>query len=247
MRFPAEDQLEAIAERGQITDALAEALGQSIAAYHAAARCAAPTGRTSSAPSSTNSVPPLPAWETSSGWCRSTALSARRGASGHVRRCHGDRHLRNLVLIDERPVTFDALELDGTLGTGDVLYGLAVLLVDLRHRNLGRAANIVLNDYLLAAAGGEDEGLAALPLFLAVRAAIRAMVDVEAGRARHATGASDSDARGCLGEASAALRPALPRLVALGGLSGSGKTTLARRIAPLIGPALDAVHLRTDL
>ena len=33
-----------------------------------------------------------------------------RGASGYVRRCHGDLHLRNIALIDGEPILFDAVE-----------------------------------------------------------------------------------------------------------------------------------------
>src|SRR5581483_10736788 len=43
------------------------------------------------------------------------------------------------------------------------------------------------------------------------------------------------------------LAPKQLRLVAMGGLSGTGKTTLATRIAPAIGAAPGAVHLRSDV
>ena len=36
-------------------------------------------------------------------------LDVRR-KDGHVRRCHGDLHLRNIVLIGSEPTLFDALE-----------------------------------------------------------------------------------------------------------------------------------------
>jgi hypothetical protein len=38
-----------------------------------------------------------------------------------------------------------------------------------------------------------------------------------------------------------------PQLVAMGGFSGTGKTTLAASLAPLLGQAPGAIHLRTDL
>ena len=174
-------------------------------------------------------------------------LLTRRSRERHVRRCHGDLHLRKLVLINGRPVPFDALEFDETLGTCDVLYDLAFLLMDLLHRGLGRAANIVLGAYAFWAAGKEDAGLRALPLFLAVRAAVRSMVDVQSDRARGAEGASAADARRYLCEAVQFIRASPQRLVLIGGLSGTGKTTLAREIAPRIGGAPGAIHLRTDL
>ena len=43
------------------------------------------------------------------------------------------------------------------------------------------------------------------------------------------------------------LAPEPPRLVAVGGLSGTGKSTLAAALAPQVGAAPGAVHLRSDL
>ena len=63
------------------------------------------------------------------------------------------------------------------MASGDVLYDLAFLLMDLVERGLGTAANIVFNRYLAETARDEDlDALAALPLFLSMRAAIRAKV-----------------------------------------------------------------------
>jgi aminoglycoside phosphotransferase family enzyme len=41
-----------------------------------------------------------------------------------MRRCHGDLHLANIVLIEEQPVLFDAIEFDPTIASTDVLYDL---------------------------------------------------------------------------------------------------------------------------
>ena len=116
-----------------------------------------------------------------------------RGRLGLVRRGHGDLHLGNIVLIDGRPVLFDAVEFDPLVAAGDVLYDLAFLLMDLIERDLHAAANIVLNRYLAETRRAEDlDGLAALPFFLSLRAAIRAKVTAaraeqaeEATRDRH--------------------------------------------------------------
>lgn len=177
-------------------------------------------------------------------------LLARRAEAGEVRRCHGDLHLRNIALIDGRPVLFDALEFDEALATTDRLYDLAFLLMDIGARGLGFEANLLLNRYLIAC--GDDppfDGLAALPLFIALRAAIRAQVLAAAlgHRARAARAAAAEEAQAYLAFAEEALRPRPIRLVAVGGLSGSGKSTLAARLAPLIGPVPGAVHLRSDV
>jgi len=48
-----------------------------------------------------------------------------REATGHVRRCHGDMHLRNIVMLDGKVTLFDAIEFDEKLATTDVLFDLA--------------------------------------------------------------------------------------------------------------------------
>src|SRR5262249_61374480 len=94
-----------------------------------------------------------------------------------------DLHLGNIVLIDGIPVVFDALEFDDRIATGDVYYDLAFLLMDLIDRGLHRAANIVFNRYLAETRRIHDlDALAALPLFMSVRAAIRAKVKAARNR-----------------------------------------------------------------
>jgi uncharacterized protein len=167
----------------------------------------------------------------------------RRAANGWVRRCHGDLHLGNIVVIGDRPVLFDALEFDEALATIDVLYDLAFLLMDLVQRTQAPAANRVLNRYLQGAPGNE-EGLVALPLFLGLRAGVRAMVRAE----RVAQGGSDDNqAAHYLTMALGLFEPPAARLIAVGGFSGTGKTTLAAALAPDIGASPGAVHLRSDV
>lgn len=171
----------------------------------------------------------------------------RRAADGHVRRCHADLHLRNIALIDGEPTLFDALEFDEDLATIDVLYDLAFLVMDLLQRRMRDEANRVFNRYLTET---RDEaglpGVAAMPLFIAVRATIRAKVEaVRLGQGGDA--ASKAAAEDYLALAERALRAVPPRLVAIGGLSGSGKSTVAGRIAPRVGALPGAVHLRSDV
>lgn len=181
---------------------------------------------------------------------RNTDLIAARARAGAIRRCHGDLHLGNVALIDGAPVIFDAIEFDEALATIDVLYDLAFLLMDLWEHGLTSAANRVLNRWLIAHRSADDlSGLALLPLFLSMRAAIRAKV--AAARAPHLDGdkrqAAEREARGMFAAARAFLDPAPVRLVAIGGLSGTGKTTVAMALAPDIGPAPGAVVLRSDV
>src|SRR5262249_45332135 len=104
-------------------------------------------------------------------------LLAERYRRGFIRRIHGDLHLGNIVLIDGKPVLFDAIEFSDLIAIGDVLYDLAFVLMDLCERGLGTAANVTFNRYLTQTRRDEDlDALAAMPLYLAMRAAIRAKV-----------------------------------------------------------------------
>ena len=181
---------------------------------------------------------------------RSSACLTMRGTSGFVRRCHGDLHLNNIVMLDGQPTLFDALEFDEELATIDTLYDLAFLLMDLDHRGARPLASVVLNRYMARSRSRLDvEGLVALPLFLGVRSAIRAMTSAQ--KAELEGGDPNSrqavDARSYLSHALRYLGPAVPRLIAVGGLSGTGKSTLAAALAPLIEPAPGALHVRTDV
>jgi aminoglycoside phosphotransferase family enzyme/predicted kinase len=178
------------------------------------------------------------------------ALLCERGRRGFVQRIHGDLHLGNIVLLDGRPVLFDAIEFSPLIASGDVLYDLAFLLMDLSGRGLEPAANIVLNRYLTERQRGEDlDALAALPFFLSMRAAIRAKVTA----ARLAfEDAEDRDgieqrAREYFRMARRFIEPSAPVLVAIGGLSGTGKSVLSRALAPDINPVPGALVLRSDI
>ena len=182
----------------------------------------------------------------SEGIAAAAELLENRRASGKVRRCHGDLHLRNICLLDGEPLLFDCLEFSDALASIDILYDLAFLVMDLEHRGLPRLANQVLNRYLDRT--GEDDGLTAMPLFLSLRAGIRAHVTATA-LAAHPDRADKmaAEARRYLDLAHRALEPQPARLVALGGLSGSGKSTLAAGLAPEFGLRPGARVLRSDV
>ena len=176
------------------------------------------------------------------------ALLEARRAAGKVRRCHGDLHLRNICLVDGEPTLFDCLEFSEALASIDVLYDLAFLLMDLEHRGLTGLANRVLNRYLDRT--GEDDGLAAMPLFMSLRAGIRAHVTATAlAQAKSPQKARDmaAEARRYLDLAHHVLAPQPRRLVAIGGPSGSGKSTLAMGLAPELGLRPGARVLRSDV
>jgi len=173
-------------------------------------------------------------------------LDARRKA-GFVRHCHGDLHLRNICLYNGKPLLFDAIEFSDDIACIDTLYDLAFLLMDMEHRRLRRLANLVFNRYWGREEAPSLAGLAALPLFLSCRAAVRAHVGAETAvqSGRGSTGIAES--RAYLELAASLLSPPPARLVAIGGLSGTGKSTLAKALAPELGPVPGALILRSDV
>ena len=177
---------------------------------------------------------------------RGLLLDVRRD-TGRVRQCHGDLHLRNIVLLDRQPTLFDAIEFSDELACTDVLYDLAFLLMDLWRRQLPRHANAVWNGYL--AETQDYGGTALMPLFLSCRAGVRAKTSATAARLQSdagRVGALQQLAREYLLMAERLLHPPSPSLVAIGGLSGSGKSTLAIALAPSLGGVPGAVVLRSD-
>ncbi len=161
-------------------------------------------------------------------------LLRARSESGFVRRAHGDLHLGNICLWRGRPTLFDALEFDEDLATIDLGYDLAFLLMDLDRRVGRAAANRVLGRAL--GRSGDTGLLALLPPFLSLRAMVRAHVEASRGR----------DGLGYLDAAVAYLQPPPPLVVAIGGLPGTGKTSFARALAPDLGAAPGALHVRSD-
>jgi aminoglycoside phosphotransferase family enzyme/predicted kinase len=175
-----------------------------------------------------------------------TVLDSRR-ESGLVRQCHGDLHLRNIVLIEGEPTLFDGIEFNDEIACVDVLYDLAFLLMDLWRRGLSTHANVVWNGYLFETT--DFRGIPLMPLFLSIRAAVRAKTSATAANLQGDPARRrelEQLANGYLVMAQELLHAPPPCLIAIGGFSGSGKSTLARALAASIGAAPGAVVIRSD-
>lgn len=261
-RFDERQTLDHLAAAGKIDGALADALGRVVARAHEIAPVVkdaefADALRRIAAQNEEDLVAahdlfPPPAAKalaeaTRLALNKTRALLTARERDGLVRRCHGDLHLGNIVLIEGKPVLFDALEFDPAFATIDVLYDLAFLLMDMIERGLQAQANIVFNRYLTQTRRDSDlDALAALPLFLSVRAAIRAKVTAARQNIDKDPAVAQST-RDYFALAGRLLMPLAPKLVAVGGLSGTGKSLLARSLAADILPAPGAVWLRSDV
>ena len=265
-RFPDEALLSRVVEDDAFTPKVVHALADTIAAFHDGAEVSSAWGGADElariargdAKTIARYIPDLFEPARAKALAKGTlaavevqrALLEDRRAKGFVRHGHGDLHLANIYLDEGEPRLFDAIEFDDRLAQNDILYDLAFLLMDLWHRGLRGQANQVFNRYLLRT--GDLGGLAALPLFLSLRAGIR--TQVTATMATMATGAAGQDNdRHLRGQAVQYLDLGLtvletppPVLVAVGGYSGSGKSYLASALAPLLGAVPGAVYLRSD-
>jgi uncharacterized protein len=181
---------------------------------------------------------------------RCSQLLLTRSRQGLVKRCHADLHCGNIIIENDAPVLFDALEFSEKLGTIDVLYDLAFLLMDLMRFNQRSAACQLLNDYLDLRRRDEDlSGLIAMPMFMATRAGVRALVAADLAHELPVDNraAKECEARSYFDECLLYLQPAKPKLICIGGLSGTGKSSLAMRLAPFVDPAPGAILIRSDV
>jgi len=178
---------------------------------------------------------------------RCRELLDKRGAAGFFKRCQSELHLNNALKINQRPKPVDVLDVGEHVAASDVLYDLALLIMDLGYRGLDHQASIVFNKYLLHSNVENIRGLAAFPLFLFYHAGRGAL-----NSAQSATHCLDA-AQPIVAEAQQYLQLALhylekntPQLIAIGGLSGSGKSTVAAQIPHVMTPRPGALLLRSD-
>lgn len=167
-------------------------------------------------------------------------LTARH-EGGHIRECHGDLHLGNIVLHGGHPLPFDGIEFNDNLRFIDTASEIAFLAMDLDdHRRHDLAARF-LNRYL---EWSGDYG--ALPL-LRFYQVYRAMVRAKVAAIRLAQVPEDDAVRRSLDSylalAERYTKPARPFLAITCGVSGSGKSTAAALLVEGFG----AIRLRSDV
>ena len=182
-------------------------------------------------------------------WCRQefedrrTLLESRR-CDGFVRECHGDLHLGNLAIIDDRITPFDGIEFNPQLRWIDVMSEAAFLIMDVRDRGYPRLARRLLNAYLQHT--GDYSGLALLRYYVVYRALVRAKVAVL--RSLQATSTLDEqdawfEYASYMDLASHYIEPPSVALIITHGVSGTGKSYFAARLAEQLG----AIQLRSDI
>lgn len=168
-----------------------------------------------------------------------------RLVQGHVRECHGDLHLGNIVLDGDEPVPFDCIEFNPSLRWIDVMSEIAFTVMDLLHRDHPGYAWRLLNACLEAS--GDYAGVSVLRFYLAYRATVRAKVcAIRAGQAHTSKRARSGELAACrsyLALARQFLVQRRPALIITHGLPGSGKTTFSQLALEQMG----AIRIRSDV
>ena len=155
-----------------------------------------------------------------------------RKRDGFIRECHGDLHLGNIALVDNRVTLFDCIEFNPAMRWIDVMSDVAFVVMDLRDRRRGDLAARFLNTYLERT--GDYAGLEVLRFYVVYRAMVRAKVAALAGQ----SAGVDS----YVGLATRETAPAQPSIVITHGVAGSGKSTRARALVDA-----GAVAIRSDV
>lgn len=262
--FPQEKLLSVLLKQGQLTEKIIDQLGELIADFHKktsiapqASRFGLPEEVHAPAmqnfeqiapllinPSDINQLKHLELW-TNKKFKQHYKLFQERKNQGFIRDCHGDLHLANIILYNNKPLLFDRLEFNEDLRWTDVIADLAFLIMDLTEKKQIAFANQLLNTYLYFT---EDyQGLTLLPYYLVYRAIVRAKIALF----RLAQlGLNDKERRKIQSEyynyiklAEFYTSPSKPCLTITHGLSGSGKTTIAKKVVKYCG----AIQINSDI
>jgi aminoglycoside phosphotransferase family enzyme len=168
----------------------------------------------------------------------------RRG-NGHVRECHGDMHLGNMVLQDDAVCIFDCLEFNPELRWTDVIAEIAFLVMDLQERGRRDLALRLLNRWLEQT--GDYEGLTGWRWYFVYRALVRAKVAAlrlqQADLETVDKAAKQDELRTYLALAKAWTESRPKTVLLMHGLSGSGKSHVSAQVCE----AWPVIRLRSDV
>ena len=247
-QFQQRDLLPVALRRGAVRPEQIDALADDLAHFHAKAAQASPTDPWGSpervldpAVANLETLAQLgrspPDGEAMACWTRDELtrlqplLEARR-ERGRIRECHGDLHLGNMALHEERILVFDCLEFSPRLRWIDPISDLAFLVMDLQERSHGDLALRLLNRWLES--GGDHGGLPLLPWYVAYRALVRAKVTAlrlqQPDLAPSAVEPLEAELANYLNRARLAMARPRCALIITHGISGSGKSHAARQL-----------------
>lgn len=157
--------------------------------------------------------------------------------STHVKALHGDLHLSNICMYQDKPQIFDGIEFNDEYSCCDTISDLAFLLMDLDEKGFSNYSTAVLNYYLELT--DDYSGLALLNLYKSYRAMVRAKI---ACYKIAVDKSSEKEALKYCNFSRNYLKKNTSYIIAIGGLSGSGKSTLAKSLAE----SISAIVIRQD-
>lgn len=262
-QFDRSQELDSLLNQGELSDRHIEELAVTVARFH---EQAAQVDKNSAFGNEQNVIQPmrnnfielysqphsdaveitlesLEKW-TKASWEHNKQFALERKNAGYIRECHGDLHLGNIAVIDEKVTPFDGIEFNPELYNIDVMSDLAFPVMNLEDYDQPQLANQLLNEYLSQT--GDYQGLRLLNLYKVYRALVRAKVNaLQASQQQEWEQREQLSHRAehyiQLADRYTKERPAVMFLTH--GLSGSGKTWQSRRIAPQI----NAIHIRSDV
>jgi len=162
-----------------------------------------------------------------------------------IRECHGDMHLGNMVLIEDKVIIFDGIDFNEHLRWIDVISEVAFITMDLSNRGHPEYANRFINLYLQYT--GDYEGLGLLKYYLVYRAMVRAKVALlriaQKNIPKIEKGEVQKEFRSYMALASGYVLDQKIALVITHGLSGSGKSTYTEKLLESLG----AIRIRSDV
>ena len=261
--FPQTQLMAEVQARGELTDAHIDALAEQIAQFHlsipqvpaghplnnADAIVAPMRQNFEQTRPLLNEKPDLQQLDALSDWtetsiARLRPLLEQRSQQGFIRECHGDLHLGNATIIDNKVVLFDCIEFNEPFRLIDIASDAAFLAMDLEDRGLKCQARRFLNGWLERT--GDYAALEFLSLYKAYRALVRAKVSLfrlhqEQDAVQRRVILRQYRSYANLAESYSAIPSRF--LAITHGVSAVGKSHVALRLVEALG----AIRLRSDL
>jgi len=172
-------------------------------------------------------------------------LFRQRLDNGFVRECHGDMHLGNITLYQDKVTIFDGIEFNPGFRWIDVISEIAFITMDLDSAGATAFSSILLNHYLEET--GDYAGLQLLAYYQAYRAMVRAKVTaLRLGQIQE----NDSEYQQQLSVlthyldiANQYTSKATPKLLITNGVSGTGKSYVSQQLLKHFA----SIRIRSDV
>ena len=169
----------------------------------------------------------------------SELLMKQRLNYGFVRRCHGDLHLANIIIADNKLIPFDGIEFNPQFHWIDVFSEVAFVVMDLFAHGLENLGWRFLNAYFDAT--GHIQNIELLKFYLVYRALVRAKITVM--QMESGCDQSLQTLHQYLDTANRCAFQVSSKLTITFGFSGSGKSTEALKLIDSDG----GIRIRSDV